>query len=101
MKLASLFLFLFLIHCATTDPSVHSGKDLIIAHTALKRAKKASADKFFPKSYRQAKSLYKKALILFEKNRLDEAKKRFQKSIEISEKIELHSLYKKKRDSEI
>ena len=99
MKFAPLLL-LFFIHC-NTNQSLDSKKDLIIAHTALKRAKKASADKFFPKSYKQAQNFYKKAMLLFQNDRSDSAKKYFQKSIEISEKIELHSLHKKKRDSEI
>ena len=97
---SALLLLVFFIHC-NTNQSLDSEKDLIIAHTALKRAKKASADKFFPKSYRRAQSFYKKAMILFQNDQSDSAKKYFQKSIEISEKIELHSLYKKKRDSEI
>ena len=100
MKFAPLLL-LFFIHCNTTNQSLDSKKDLIIAHTALKRAKKVSADKFFPKSYMQAQNFYKKAMIFFQNDRFDSAKQYFQKSIEISEKIELHSLYKRKRDSEI
>ena len=99
MKLVTFLLFLSLTHCVSTE-HFNSEKDLIIADVALKRAKKASADKYFPKSYSQAKNLYKKALFLFQQERSHEAKKHFQKSIEISEQIELYSLYKKKKDFE-
>lgn len=100
MKPVFLTLFLFLTHCVSTN-SVDLRKDLIIAHTALKRAKKASANKFFPKSYSKAIGFYKEAFQLFEASRSHEAKKLFQQSTEISEKIELHSLYKKKRNLEL
>ena len=100
MKFAPFLLFFFLTHCATA-PSLDTKKDLIVAYTALKRAKKASGDKFFPKNYSQAQNFYEKAYLLFQEDRPHEAKKLFQKSIEISEKVELHSLYKKKRNLEM
>jgi len=96
MKFFLVVLSFFLLHCSTT-PSASVKKDLIIADTALKRAKKASADKSFPKSYNQMQSLYKKGRFLFENNQRDSAKKHFQKAIKLAEKIELHSLYKKKK----
>jgi len=95
MKLLFLSCLWILVACNTLPPASLK-KDFIIADTALKRAKEASADTYFPKSYGEAQSHFEKAKRLFENNQQQEAKKQFQRSIEISEKIEFYSLYKQK-----
>ena len=96
------FLFLlFLTSCQTNSSIENYQLDFVIAKTALERAKKISADKNFPKSYQSARQFYDKAKLLYEKKRFLEAKKYCEKSIKLSEKLELHSLYKKKRNAEV
>lgn len=99
-RLLCLFAFSgFLTYCATSSV-VDCREDFVIARTALERAKQASADKFFPKQYFQAKVLYKKGADLFKKGKYREAKNRFQTSIQLLEKLELYSLYKKQKEKE-
>ena len=101
MKDLSFLFLLFLTSCQTNSSIENYQLDFVIAKTALERAEKVSADKNFPKSYQSAKQFYNKARLLYEKKRFLEAKKYCEKSIKLSEKIELHSLYKKKREEEV
>lgn len=98
MKKACFLVFLFfLTHCASnTDPV----KDWTIAQRALKRAQKAGSEKLALQNYIKAQKLYKQAVSLYRAEQYSQARDYFQKSILLSEKAELKSLYRQKKEME-
>lgn len=94
--LISLIFCGILTHCVSVRPY----KDFAINETALKRAKRFSAHKVYPKKYLKAKSLYKKAQKLMREGSDDSARVYFHKSIRLVEDIELKSRYKQEQELE-
>ena len=96
-KLVVLLMAGFLTHCVSSSDPV---KDFTIAQKALKRAKKAGSEKYSLKNYSQAKQLYLQAVAFYRQEEYSQARDYFQKSILLSEKAELNSLQKQKKELE-
>ena len=88
---------LFLTHCISSPAPV---KDFTVAERALERAERAGAQKFYPESHLKAKRLYNKALAFYKQGKHPQAKNYFEKSILLSERAELKSLYRQKKELE-
>lgn len=91
------YLFFFtlgLTHCISIDPHT----DFIVAHTALKQAKKSQADKSYPAIYAKSLSFYKKAVSFYNQENFEEAQIYFQRTIRLAEKAELKARLKLVRE---
>ena len=90
-----LFLGFLLNSCFSTPPP---NKHYLLAKEALFLAKKFEAQSTFPKAYSKALFLYKKAVFLYKNKKYKSAKKNFEESIRLAEKVELKSRIKKRQE---
>lgn len=94
------FCFLLFFYSLTACVSTEPNKEYAIAQSALRSAKKFSADKLFPRTYLKSLFFYKKGTSQYKKQNYEGARNSFEKAIKLAEKAEFKARLKQRKEAE-